>query len=47
MREASTGKRELPPALATAPATLGHALGVAAAFNRAAVWWLWPLTPPE
>jgi protease IV len=47
LREASTGKRELPPALATAPATIGHALTAAAALNRAAVWWLSPFTPPE
>jgi protease-4 len=43
LREARTGRRERPPVLATAPATLAHALGIAAAFNRAAVWWLSPL----
>ena len=43
VREAATGRRELPPAIATAPATLAHALEVAAAFNMAAVWWLCPL----
>jgi protease-4 len=42
LREPGTGRRELPPALATAPATLTHALELAAAFNRAAVWWLCP-----
>jgi protease-4 len=47
LREASTGKRELPPALATPPATLSHALTVVAAFNRAVVWWLSPFTPAE
>ena len=47
VREASTGKRELPPTLATAPATIGHALTLAAALNRAAVWWLSPFTPRE
>jgi protease-4 len=47
LREASTGKRELPPALATPPATLSHALTVVAAFNRAVVWWVSPFTPAE
>jgi len=47
VREAATGRRELPPALATAPATLAHALEVAAAFNMAAVWWLCPLAGTE
>lgn len=43
VRELSAGRRELPPALATAPATLNHALEIAAAFNMSAVWWLCPL----
>jgi protease IV len=43
LRELSTGRREVPPALATAPATMAHALEVAAAFNRAAAWWLCPI----
>jgi protease-4 len=47
VRELVTGRRELPPALATAPAALGHALEVAAAFNLAAVWWLCPLVTTE
>ncbi|MDQ6744074.1 MAG: S49 family peptidase [Candidatus Dormibacteraeota bacterium] len=47
LRELSTGRREMPPALATAPATLAHALEVAAAFNMAAVWWLCPLAGTE
>jgi protease-4 len=47
LREAGTGRRELPPALASAPATLSHALEVAAAFNRAAVWWLCPFVTPD
>jgi protease-4 len=47
VRELAIGRRETPPALATAPATLAHALEVAAAFNMAAVWWLCPLAGPE
>jgi protease-4 len=47
LREAGTGRRELPPALASAPATLSHALEVVAAFNRAAVWWLCPFVTPD
>ena len=47
VREASTGRRELPPAVVTAPATLAHAMTVAAAFNRSATWWLCPLVIPD
>ena len=43
VREAGTGRRELPPAVVAAPAALAYALEAAAAFNRAAVWWLCPL----
>ncbi len=46
VREAGTGRRELPPTLVTAPATLAHAMTVAAAFNRSATWWLCPLVVP-
>jgi protease-4 len=45
LRELSTGRRDVPPALATPPAALEHALEAVAAFNRAATWWLCPITP--
>lgn len=41
--EAPTGRRELAPALATAPAALLHGLHAVAALNSTRAWWLCPL----
>lgn len=43
LQDAPTGRRELPPAVATAPATLLHALRLVAALNSTTAWWLCPL----
>ena len=43
LQEARTGRRELPPAVATAPAALAHALRLVAALNSTSAWWLCPL----
>jgi protease-4 len=47
LRDAPTGRGELPPVLATAPATLAHALRLASALNSVAAWWLCPVLPAD